>query len=307
MRIGYLTLVLSGLWVTACSAANPMDPRVFDPSPGSAGDRTTYDEDPLPEGYAGAQPTPGGQGGNKSQGAGGSGGKGGSKAAAGGASGSGASTAGTSGMAPTAGSGGTNPEPGAGAGSGETGGNNAGGSEATAGSGGTPPGCTYPSSGFGTSEGSVVAPDVSWEGYAPGASLPSTISVSTFFDCSGATGVNAVLLVYGAGWCTACQDEAALLPQLMQTWGPAGIVVVELLVETSGGTPASAQTAQQWKDFFDLGSQYVAADPSFQLQSAAADSFPYKVLVDPRTMTIVSTYTGGIGDDAVMQLALKNK
>lgn len=305
MRTGLLALVVSALWLAGCSPANGMEVRVFGSGAGETGEGGG---DPGPEGYGG-EPGPEGQGGEFAQG--GEGGSGGDEPWTPDASGGNGGTGGDPGTGGTAGTGGDPGEGGSATGGSSTGGSGPAGSGGSAGSTGGSGGggtiCNYPTGGFGTSPGSVVSPSVSWDGFPPGASSSTSIQAQSFYDCDGTQGINALLIVYGAGWCTACQEEAALLPDLMQTWGPAGIVVVELLVENSGGSPATTQTAKQWRDTFNLSSSYVAADPSFQLQSSTADSFPYKVLVDPRTMTIVSTDIGGTSDDAVMQLALKNK
>jgi thiol-disulfide isomerase/thioredoxin len=271
-------LVPVALWLAACSGADGNDPRSFT---STSDDYEWFDDEEEEDGQGGW--------GTPTAGAGGATADAGSKAAGGSSSG------GASGK----GGGGQGGNVGGSAGQGAAGG--------SGGSGGSAPACSYPGGGYGTSAGAVVAPSVSWNGYAPGAGTPANLSIQSFFDCDGSRGINALLLVYGAGWCDACKEEAAALPALMQSWAPAGIVIVELLVETAAGNPATTQTAAQWRDAFKLDKCYVAADPSFQLQSAVADSFPYKVLVDPRTMAIVSTYTGETGDEAVLQLALKNQ
>lgn len=168
--------------------------------------------------------------------------------------------------------------------------------------------CTYPTSGFGTSVGDAIDPSTSWTGFAPGSSGASTLSASSFLDCDGNAGRNALLIIHSTSWCTSCQQEAANLEQKMtEGWAAAGVVVVEVLIENASGDPATTQTAKSWKDYFGIDSAWVAADPEFQLMSQAADAYPYEVLVDPRTMKIVETQAGGLLDDAVMQLANQNK
>ncbi|MFP6683380.1 MAG: hypothetical protein VB934_01655, partial [Polyangiaceae bacterium] len=48
--------------------------------------------------------------------------------------------------------------------------------------------CQYPAGPYGVGQGQTVPPNLSWQGYAPGASSPSTISIQQFFDCDGAKG-----------------------------------------------------------------------------------------------------------------------
>ncbi|MEM6791160.1 MAG: hypothetical protein AAGA56_11370 [Myxococcota bacterium] len=64
----------------------------------------------------------------------------------------------------------------------------------SAGQGAGPPACTYPSGPYGVGEGETVPPTLSWEGYAPGASAPGTITAEDFFDCDGQRGIHAVIV-----------------------------------------------------------------------------------------------------------------
>ena len=54
--------------------------------------------------------------------------------------------------------------------------------------------CQYPTGPYGVSVGEVVPPTLSWQGYKPGASSPSTISIKDFFDCDGTKGINALMV-----------------------------------------------------------------------------------------------------------------
>jgi len=49
----------------------------------------------------------------------------------------------------------------------------------------------------------------------------------------------------------------------------------------------------------------VGHNPDDPMQSSASGSVPYKTLVNPRNMTIVSTYTD-VDDSAALQLAHQN-
>ena len=61
----------------------------------------------------------------------------------------------------------------------------------SSGSGSNP--CQYPAGPYGVGQGQTVPPSLSWQGYAPGASSPSTLSIQEFFDCDGAKGIHAIL------------------------------------------------------------------------------------------------------------------
>jgi len=166
--------------------------------------------------------------------------------------------------------------------------------------------CTYSGGPYGASPGSIANPSFSWQGFAPGSQAASEFGSTDLFDCDGSRGIHAVLITHAAGWCSACQDEASQLPQQMATWGPAGVVVVELVIETSSGYPADITMAQHWRDVFGLHNVYVGADPDFVFESPYADALPFKLIVNPRDMTIVRAYTGDTYDHEVLQLAQSN-
>ena len=169
------------------------------------------------------------------------------------------------------------------------------------------PACSYPTGSIGSSVGNIVSSAIKWTGYQPGSSSPTTIASSAFFDCDGSAGIHAVLFVNGNSDCPVCQAEAQTLPAKMQTWGPAGVVVVYLLLDDANGGTPTAQTAKLWRSQFGLDKIYVAADPMFALQNALATAVPYEVLVDPRTMKIVDIEVGGIDESAVLALANQNR
>ncbi len=169
-----------------------------------------------------------------------------------------------------------------------------------------PAGCTYPGGPYGATPGSVANPSFAWQGFVPGSQVAGPFGTTDLFDCDGSRGIHAILISYAAGWCSACQEEASQLPQRMATWGPAGVVVVELVTETSGGNAADVTMAQYWRDVFGLQDVYVGADPDFAFDSQYADALPFKLIVDPRDMTIVRAYTGDTYDHEVLQLAQSN-
>ncbi len=64
----------------------------------------------------------------------------------------------------------------------------------TSGAGAGPQNCTYPPGPYGVDQGEVVPPTISWQGYAPGASSPTTITTQDLFDCDGSRGIHAVIV-----------------------------------------------------------------------------------------------------------------
>jgi hypothetical protein len=209
-----------------------------------------------------------------------------------------------------------------------------GGSSSGSSSGGTPgdaAGCTYPAGPYGTSVGSILSPTLTWQGFAPGATSPSTIRMTDLFDCDGTKGINALLMDTSAQWCVPCQGEATDIPHWMSAsgtgaanWGSLGVQVLTLVIQNVVMGPATTTTALQWRNMFGLTSIYVVADPSVTFSTQGV---PYNVLVDPRTMKIVTDFSSSVvtgddgggpdaGDDGgfvdpappeVAQLAMQNK
>lgn len=67
-------------------------------------------------------------------------------------------------------------------------------SSGSQGVGAGPTNCEYPMGPYGVAQGQVVPPTISWQGYAPGASAPSTITMESLFDCDGSKNVNAIIV-----------------------------------------------------------------------------------------------------------------
>jgi hypothetical protein len=162
--------------------------------------------------------------------------------------------------------------------------------------------CTLPAGPFGTREGSVLDPSLSWQGVAPGGAT-ATIKLADFYDCDGSKGIGALLLDVSAAWCGACQSEAADVEQkLAGSWGQQGVKVLTLIIQDTGGSPATVQTAKSWQSSLALSHVTVAADPQMTFEG---NSLPTNILVDPRTLTIVG-YGGDPSDGSVDDLARKN-
>ncbi|HEX8794446.1 MAG TPA: hypothetical protein VF765_26055 [Polyangiaceae bacterium] len=174
---------------------------------------------------------------------------------------------------------------------------------------GPPPGCTYPSGPYGITTGAVLHPMLSWQGYAPGASSASTVTARDYFDCDGTKGINALYIDVSTMDCPACQNEAQDLPgQMSGAWGQDGVKVLTLLVGNASGNPPALPDAQTWISTFGLGAIAVCIDPYNTFYTPDLTAVPDGILVNPRTMTIVSVSQGyGGPDPAVDALAQKNK
>jgi hypothetical protein len=168
--------------------------------------------------------------------------------------------------------------------------------------------CPWPAGTYGASVGDIVSPDLSWQGYAEGTNELGPISIHDYFDCDGSRGDNALLVLQSASWCGACRAEAADMRAEVARWSGKGIRVLTLLIQDGLGKAATPFTALSWKSSFGLDSVAVAADPSFSFAPTGGRiGLPMSILIDPRTMKIVSVEAGFSGDfSAVERLARKN-
>jgi hypothetical protein len=153
-----------------------------------------------------------------------------------------------------------------------------------------------------------VDPSLTWQGYLPGSTTIATLHATDLFDCDKSRGINAIVFDESATWCGACQQEAGDLEgQMTSAWKTEGVFFVTLMCQDANGNPATTDTASQWKSAYGLNDIAVVSDPNASfLQNTGG--LPTNVLVDPRTMKIVSSSEGyGGPDPAVDQLAQKNK
>lgn len=188
-----------------------------------------------------------------------------------------------------------------------------GGGTGQGGEGGKPPVvCDYPTENLGVKVGKVV-PKKTWQGFAEGTATDVvTVALEDFYDCSGDKGVNAIILDTSATWCGACIEETnALRAKFKNTWKDLGIKVITLMIEDEASMPATTDTALAWKNQFNLDADFiVVADPNFSFAASAGGTtigLPLAVVVDPRTMTVVSVEEGYPSDFAAIEaLATKN-
>jgi hypothetical protein len=147
-----------------------------------------------------------------------------------------------------------------------------------------------------------------WEGFPAGSDVAANIPVTNYFDCDGAKGINAVLIVLSSTWCQPCQAEAMKLPgKVSGGWDAAGIRVLTLMVQDASQNPAMLSTAEQWKNNFGLTNIAVAADPNFSFDQfdfathTDHTGFPTQIIVDPRTMKIALYQQGDQSIDAELE------
>lgn len=161
--------------------------------------------------------------------------------------------------------------------------------------------CTYPEGVRGYAPGEVPPPTLSWQGWTPSGG-PSTISISDYHDCDGSKGITALLVDQSTSWCEVCRALAGKISEhVREDWKARGIQVLTLLTQGANHKPATVDTALAWRDRFGLEGTTVAADPGMSFRDTVGEElapFPYELVIDPRTMEIVSVDVGydGKGD-----------
>jgi hypothetical protein len=161
------------------------------------------------------------------------------------------------------------------------------------GAGGAPVACQYPAGPYGNTPGTVIAPNMTWQGFKDGSAQAGPISIQDYYDCDGTKGINAILIISAAQWCGNCQQEASELNQHMGgDWGAIGIRVLTLMVEDLYSNPAGLPTAQAWQSRFGAQAWSVAADPGFFFAKNGTNGLPINVVVNPRNMQILERTDG---------------
>ena len=157
-----------------------------------------------------------------------------------------------------------------------------------------PPACTYPKGPYGTGTGQVLAPNLSWQGYAANDATVSQLMMSDLFDCDGKKGIDAIMIDVSAGWCAACETQAHDEAQLTTQYDSLDIKPITLLIMDAAENAATTATALDWRTTYKLDDVGVYADPNFLLepQNQQTIGLPITMVVDPRTMKVVSVTEG---------------
>jgi hypothetical protein len=153
--------------------------------------------------------------------------------------------------------------------------------------------CVYPAGPYGTAVGDVIDPSLSWQGYVEDGTQAATVGVKEYYDCDGTRGVTALLLDESATWCVNCVNEAHQIGPEEAAWESQGVHVVTLMAQDQQTDPATLGTALSWRNEYALTSGAVCADPQWTLKlwggaGPSGNGFPTNILIDPRTMKIVS-------------------
>lgn len=143
---------------------------------------------------------------------------------------------------------------------------------------------SYPAGPYGTTVGSIAA-NHSFFDPASGADI-------SFGDLRDAGEKKLLLVTSGAGWCSACKQEAVELKANYDEYGPQGLEIWSTLFQDFVGDPADEGFWNVWKG--QLSPNYpLLLDVDFVLGSYFnPDSAPMNMLIDLESMEIIFLTTG---------------
>jgi hypothetical protein len=157
----------------------------------------------------------------------------------------------------------------------------------------------YPAAPYGVITGSVIE-DLDFLGWwAPGAAgydirQARTVSLADFYSPAGEDGVELLMISAVAVWCSVCKTEY----QHMATeahyakFRPRGLEMLGILFEDAAAEPATYADLTNWGRAYSVEFPLVM-DPAFKSGVFFDKSAtPMNMLVDARTMTILSVVTG---------------
>ncbi len=121
-----------------------------------------------------------------------------------------------------------------------------------------------------------------------------TVSLADFYDPDGQKGIELLMINAVAVWCGVCRTEYADIRSdgIYAEYAPRGLEVLGILFEDNEGGPADYTDLINWSNSYQVNFPFVL-DPGFKTgvyfdRSAT----PMNMLVDARTMQILSVMTG---------------
>ncbi len=159
----------------------------------------------------------------------------------------------------------------------------------------------YPAGPYGTGRGATIQ-NLSFLGWKhPDVALYDTkqfetVRLSDFYDPDGHTGVRVLAINASAVWCGVCRAEY----QDMNTNGTyasykaKGVEILGTLFEDNGYYPAQPLDLSRWGSVANHDVKFpLVLDPSFKMGAYFdSDATPLNMLIDVRTMTIISVTMG---------------
>jgi hypothetical protein len=151
----------------------------------------------------------------------------------------------------------------------------------------------------------VIPEGLEWMGYKENqeSEKPVPLKPRDWYDPTGESGINAVLVITAKHQCDLCEKEADLIPNGLAAWNSMnmGIKVITLIVTNPEGKVATPDTALAWKkDHYHVDAA-VGADPLAIMLPDAVFAMPYHTIVDPRTMRVIGTQEGIVNDYKMLE------
>lgn len=175
---------------------------------------------------------------------------------------------------------------------------------AHAGAGGAGPASAwapYPSGPYGTARGSTIA-NLSFLGWRHPAEANydvkqlELVRLSDFYDPDGQSEIKLLAINASGVWCSACRSEYQDMhsTNIYETVHAKGIEILGALFEDQGHFPAQPQDLHNWGITPAHAVKFpMVLDPGFKLGAYFdSDATPLNMVVDVRTMTIVSVEMG---------------
>ena len=167
---------------------------------------------------------------------------------------------------------------------------------------------TYPQGPYGLNMGDVMQ-DRKWMGYADTAAdtdidpfnePPHEISLADYYTPNNPKS-RVVVLIQSAGWCGPCQEEAAQLPGVSATWQPKGVTFITLMWQNPDQTPGTTDYSKEWGTMFHQDTPVVADPNDFAGVPFGNQGIPFLVMIDAKTMKIISFPDGPDNADVYQQ------
>jgi thiol-disulfide isomerase/thioredoxin len=144
----------------------------------------------------------------------------------------------------------------------------------------------YPPGPYGYGEGTIMG-NLQFVGKQSATSTDYSTLPMQALDMADVRKQGKLILIDGAArWCTPCNRDQPTMKQLHDTYGPQGVVFMEVLVEGGYGVAATDDDINRWTLQYGL-SGIVAIDPSFELAKyAEVTAFPVYMVVRSSTMRV---------------------
>jgi len=159
----------------------------------------------------------------------------------------------------------------------------------------------YPAGPYGTGKGATIE-NLSFLGWRHPESAGydvskfETVRLSDFYDPEGRTGIKLLAINASAVWCGVCRAEYQDMnaTQVYATFHAKGVEILGTLFEDNAYYPAQPQDLKNWGVLSTHAVKFpLVLDPGFKMGAYFdSDATPLNMLVDVRTMKIVSLTMG---------------